>query len=132
MLRREKANPVANYQEIPRESTLAKVREPPREQKVDEGKDHLVSGKRIKVVVHQCTKSLLPTKITIIMRRWGPKMPPIKKGTWAKKVCENSGRTRTVLGKPYIRSTRELIRSRGAKVLWPPHTQSGLFLNVQL
>ena len=35
-----------------------------------------------------------------------------------------------VLGEPNIRSTREVIRNRGAKVVWPPHTQSGVFLNI--
>ena len=38
-----------------------------RTQKVDEGKDHLASGTLIQVVVHQCTKLLVPMRITITM-----------------------------------------------------------------
>ena len=34
---------------------------------MDKGKDHLVSRTLIQVVVHQCTKLLVPTRITIIM-----------------------------------------------------------------
>ena len=40
---------------------------PPRAQEVDMAKDHLASGTLIQVVVHQCTKLLVLTKITIIM-----------------------------------------------------------------
>ena len=40
---------------------------PPRARKVDEGKNRLVSGTPIQVVVHQCTKLLVPTRIAIIM-----------------------------------------------------------------
>ena len=59
-------------------------------------------------------------------------MPPMKKGILAKEVCETSGRTKTVAGKPCSRSTREIIRNKGTKIVWPPHTQSGVFLNVRL
>ena len=41
---------MANSQEIPRESMLAKAREHPRARKVDEGKDHMVTGMLIQVV----------------------------------------------------------------------------------
>ena len=34
---------------------------------MDEGTDHAVNGTLIQVVVHQCTKLLVPTRITIIM-----------------------------------------------------------------
>ena len=59
-------------------------------------------------------------------------MPPMKKGILAKKVWETSGRTKTVAGKLCSGSTREIIRNKGAKIVWPPHTQSGVFLNVRL
>ena len=127
----EKANQVAISREIPRESMLAKAREPPKARKADKGKDHVVSGTLILVVVHQCTKFLVPTKITTTTRRWRAKMPQMMKGIRAQKVWESSGTTRTVLGKACIRLTREMIRSRGAKVVWPPHTQSAAFLNVR-
>ena len=58
-------------------------------------------------------------------------MPPMKKGILMKKVRETSGRTRTVPGKPCSRSSREIIRNKVAKIVWPPHTQSGVFLNVR-
>ena len=64
---RERANPVANSGDIPREGTLVKAREPPRARLVEEGKNHLVSGYLIQVVVHQCTKLLVPRRITIVM-----------------------------------------------------------------
>ena len=48
-------------------------------------------------------------------------MPLMKEGIWAKKVRDNSGRTRTFPGKLCIRSTRKIIRNRGAKVVWPSH-----------
>ena len=98
---------------------------------MDEGKDHLISGTLIQVVVRQCTMLLVPMRITIITRRWRTRMPAMKKGIWAKKVSENSGGTTTVPGQPCIRSTRDIIRNRGGKVVWPPHTQSGVFLNVR-
>ena len=63
----EQDNPVANSQDIPRERALVRARGPPRAQKVDEGKDHLVSGTLIQVVLHQYTKLLVLTRITIIM-----------------------------------------------------------------
>ena len=65
----EKANPVANSRDIRRERALVRVRArgPPRARKVDKGMDHLVSGTLIQVVVHQCTKLLVLTRITIIM-----------------------------------------------------------------
>ena len=58
-------------------------------------------------------------------------MPPMKKGILAKKVWETSGRTRTVPEKPCSRSMRETVRNKGAKIVRPTHTQSGVFLNVQ-
>ena len=128
---REKANPVANSRDIPRERALLRARGPPRAQKVDEGKDHLVSGTLIQVVVHQCTKLLVPTRIIMIMCRRRVRMPTMKKGILAKKVSETSGRTRTVPGKPCSRSTREIIRNKGAKIVRPSHTQSGVFLNIR-
>ena len=98
---------------------------------MDEGKDHLVNETLIQVVVHQCTKLLVLTRIIIIMSRRRTRMPPMKKGILAKKVWETGGRTRTVPGKPCNRSMREIIRNKGAKIVWPPHTQSGVFLNVR-
>ena len=64
---REKANPVANSRDIPRERALVKARGPLRARKVGKGKDHLVNRTLIQVVVHQCIKLLVPTRITIIM-----------------------------------------------------------------
>ena len=64
---REKANPVANPGDIPRECALVRARGPPRAQKEDGGKNHPVSGPTIQVVVHECTNLLVPTRITIIM-----------------------------------------------------------------
>ena len=58
-------------------------------------------------------------------------MPLMKKGILAKKVWGTSGRTKTVAGKPCSRSTREIIRIKGVKIVWPPYTQSGVFLNVR-
>ena len=55
----------------------------------------------------------------------------MKKGILAKKVWEISGRTETVARKLCSRSTREIIRNKGAKIVWPPHTESGVFLNVR-
>ena len=56
---------------------------------------------------------------------------PMHKGIYANKLWETSVRMRTVPGKVCSRNAREIIRNRGAKVLWPPHTQSGVFLNVR-
>ena len=61
----------------------------------------------------------------------GQRKPPMKKGISANKDWKPSGRTRTVPGKPCSRSTRDIIRNRGAKIAWPPHTPSAVFLNVR-
>ena len=98
---------------------------------MDEEKDHLVSGTLIQVMEHQCTNFLVPTKINITMRRCRPMMLQMKKGIWAKKVWESSGRTETAFGKAYVRSMKEMLRSRGAMVVSPSQIQSGVFLNVR-
>ena len=58
-------------------------------------------------------------------------MPPMKKGILAMKVWETSGRTKTVAQKPCSRSTRDIFRNKGVKIVSPPHTQSGVVLNVR-
>ena len=94
---------------------LAKARLPLRELRGDEEKHHLVSAALIQVMVHQCTRLLVATKITRTMRQFGAKMPRMMKGIWATKMWQSSGRMWTVLGKICIRSMREMIRSRCTK-----------------